>query len=58
MDVQAIFGLQFFLSFIAWGVALKWLAAPGLAKLPQNEALSWLVLPHASRHMGLVFLVP
>ena len=58
MDVEAIFGLQFFLSFIAWGAALKWLAAPGLAKLPQNEALSWLVLPHTFRHLGMVFLVP
>ena len=58
MDVQAIFGLQFFLSFIAWGAALKWLAAPGLAKLPHNEALSWLVLPHTFRHLGMVFLVP
>jgi hypothetical protein len=58
MDVQAIFGLQFFLSFITWGAALKWLAAPGLAKLPENEAFSWLVLPHTFRHLGMVFLVP
>ena len=26
--------------------------------MPLNDALFWLVLPHAFRHIGLVFLVP
>ena len=58
MDINAIFGLQFFLSAVAWGVIAKWLLAPWLEKMPSNEALSWLALPHAFRHLGMVFLVP
>ncbi len=58
MDIQAIFGLQFLLSLLAWGVIARFLLSPGLAKLPQHEALLWLSLPHAFRHVGMVFLVP
>ncbi len=58
MDTQAIFGLQFFLSFVVWGVIAKWLMAPWLEKMSSNEALSWLTLPHTFRHIGMVFLVP
>jgi hypothetical protein len=28
MDVQAIFGLQFLLSLVMWGLIAKWLLAP------------------------------
>ena len=31
---------------------------PWLAKKPPHEALFWLTLPHAFRHVGMVFLVP
>ncbi len=58
MDIQAIFGLQFLLSLLAWGVIAGFLLSPRLAKLPQHEALLWLSLPHAFRHVGMVFLVP
>ena len=58
MDVQAIFGLQFLLSLVAWGVTARFLLSPWLARLPQREALLWLSLPHAFRHIGMVFLVP
>ncbi len=58
MDIQAIFGLQFLLSLIVWGVIARFLLSPRLAKLPQREALLWLSLPHAFRHVGMVFLVP
>ncbi len=58
MDIQAIFGLQFLLSLLAWGVIVGFLLSPWLAKLPQHEALLWLSLPHAFRHVGMVFLVP
>ncbi len=58
MDIQAIFGLQFSLSLIAWGVIVGGVLSPWLAKLPQYEALLWLSLPHAFRHIGMVFLVP
>ena len=58
MDVQAIFGLQFLLSLLAWGVIVGGLLGPWLAKKPAHEALMWLSLPHAFRHIGMVFLVP
>ena len=58
MDTQAIFGLQFILSLVVWGLIAKWLVAPSLAKMPQHQALFWLTLPHAFRHIGMVFLVP
>ncbi len=58
MSIDAIFGLQFLLSLLAWGVIAGFLLSPRLAKLPQHEALLWLSLPHAFRHVGMVFLVP
>jgi len=58
MDPLPIFGLQFFLSLVVWGLIAKWLLAPWLAMKPPNEALFWLILPHAFRHIGMVFLVP
>ena len=58
MDIQAIFGLQFLLSLLAWSVLARFLLSPWLATLPRHEALLWLSLPHAFRHVGMVFLVP
>ncbi len=58
MDTVAIFGLQFFLSRVVWGLIAKWLLAPWLAKKSPHDALFWLTLPHAFRYMGMVFLVP
>ena len=58
MDTQAIFGLQFVMSLVVWGMIAKWLLAPWLAKMPSHDALFWLTLPHAFRHIGMVFLVP
>ncbi len=58
MDVQAIFGLQFFLSLVVWGLIAKWLLAPWLEKKSPHQALFYLTLPHAFRYMGMVFLVP
>ena len=57
MDVQAIFGLQFVLSVVAWGVIARFVLNPWLAQQPAREALVWLSLPHAFRHVGMVFLV-
>ena len=58
MSVEAIFGLQFLLGLLAWGVVARFLLSPWLAKLPRHEALLWLSVPHAFRHVGMVFLVP
>ncbi len=58
MDTLAIFGLQFFLSVVVWGLIGKWLLAPWLENKSAHDALFWLALPHAFRHVGMVFLVP
>jgi hypothetical protein len=58
MDTQAIFLLQFVLSLLVFALIARWVLAPWLAKQPLNEALFWLTLPHAFRHVGMVFLVP
>ena len=58
MDVQAIFALQFIMSLVVWGSLAYWLLAPWLEKKSVNEALFFLTVPHAFRHIGMVFLVP
>ena len=58
MDTQAIFGLQFVLSLVAWGLIARWVLAPGLERMAPSMALFWLALPHTFRHVGMVFLVP
>ena len=58
MDVQTIFVLQFFMSLVVWGSLANWLLAPWLEKKSLNEALFFLTVPHAFRHIGMVFLVP
>ncbi len=58
MEVQAIFGLQFALSLVVIGLLAKWTLSPWLKTLPERQAFFWLVVPHAFRHIGMVFLVP
>ena len=58
MDTQAIFGLQFLLSLAVWSLIAKWPVTPWLDRKPRQQALFWLTLPHAFRHIGMVFLVP
>ena len=58
MDARAIFGLQFLLSLVAWGVIARLLWSPWLRRQTIVDALFWLALPHAFRHVGMVFLVP
>jgi len=58
MDVLAIFALQFFMSLVVWGSLAYWLLTPWLEKKSLNEALFFLTVPHAFRHIGMVFLVP
>ncbi len=58
MSVLTVFGLQFFLSLVLCGLLAKWFLAPWLKEKTQSEALFWLTLPHATRYVGLVFLVP
>lgn len=58
MTTQQIFGLQVLLSFILFTLAARWYVSPRLAALPVDRALQPLLVLHATRHMGLVFLVP
>ena len=58
MNPTLIFGLQFLLSFLAWGLILGVLLAPWLARRTRREALLLLSLPHIFRHVGLSFLIP
>lgn len=58
MDALAIFLLQLIFSLVVWGLIAKWLFVPWLENKPPHQALFWLTLPHAFRHVGMVFLVP
>jgi hypothetical protein len=58
MDAQQIFGLQVLLSFVIYSLIAAWYVAPRLARLPLVAALLPLLFVHASRHLGMVFLVP
>ena len=58
MNIYAIFGPQLFLSLVIFGLAATWYFNPWLNKQSSTDALFWLTLPHAFRHLGLVFLVP
>jgi hypothetical protein len=58
MDVMTIFAIQFLMSLVVWGSLAYWLLIPWLEKKSLNEALFFLTVPHAFRHIGMVFLVP
>src|SRR2546425_72349 len=58
MTTLQIFGLQFLLSLVVYGLIARWYLAPRLAALPLPSALSLLLFLHAFRHLGMVFLVP
>ncbi len=58
MDMVAIFGLQIFMSVVLCSLLAKWFVVPWLKGKTQRESLFWLTLPHATRHVGMVFLVP
>jgi hypothetical protein len=58
MTTMQIFGLQVGLTFLVYGLVAKWYVAPRLAELPLAAALAPLLVLHALRHLGMVFLVP
>lgn len=58
MNPQQIFGLQVLLSFLVYGLVARWYVTPRLASRPLHAALQPLLALHASRHLGMVFLVP
>ena len=58
MDIRAIFGLQIFLSLVLCTLLARWFLTPWLKDKTQRQGLFWLTVPHATRHVGMVFLVP
>jgi len=58
MSTQQIFGLQFVLGLLLYGLIARWYVAPRLAIPPLPAALTPLLFLHASRFLGMVFLVP
>jgi hypothetical protein len=58
MTPPQIFGLQFALSLVVGSLLARWHVWPRLAALPARRALSALLFVHATRYVGLAFLVP
>lgn len=58
MTTFLIFGTQFSLNLVVHALIARWYLAPRLATVPLRAALIPLLLPHAVRTVGLVFLVP
>lgn len=51
MDPQALFGLQFTLSLVVFGLVARWYVAPRLAALPLEAGLVPLFFVHALRYL-------
>jgi hypothetical protein len=58
MNVITIFAIQFTMSLLVWGALAHWLLVPWLNKKSSLDAIFILTIPHAFRHVGMVFLVP
>jgi hypothetical protein len=58
MTAQQIFGVQVVLSLVMYALIARWYLAPRLVVLPLPAALQPLLVVHAFRHLGMVFLVP
>lgn len=58
MNVPLILPLSITLGLLVWGLAFRWYIAPVLSPLPIERALRPLLLLHATRYVGLMFLVP
>ncbi|MEL6884613.1 MAG: hypothetical protein AAFP87_08895 [Pseudomonadota bacterium] len=58
MNQEQIFLMQFVLSMIVVAMIALWKLRPLVARLPFFEVMFWLSVPHALRHLGMVFLVP
>ena len=58
MNIQALFGLSVFMSFVAFGLVTHLYIRPRLRILERDEAIIPLVVPHTFRFIGLSFLVP
>ena len=58
MNIQALFGLSVFMSFVAFGLVTHLYIRPRLRILERHDALIPLVVTLTFRLIGLSFLVP
>ncbi len=58
VDSQLVFLLQIVLSLIVYTLVARWYLSPVLARLPLVQALTPLLLFHATRYIGATFLTP
>lgn len=58
MNTLTIFGLQFALSLLVFGLLARWYVWPWLTRQSMDKGFIPLIVPHALRHIGLAFLVP
>jgi hypothetical protein len=58
MTIQALFGLSILMSFVASGTVAWLFLWPWLRRMPRDDALLTLLVPHTFRFIGLSFLVP
>src|SRR5215510_11720982 len=58
MNIQALFGLSVFMSFVVFGLVTQLYIWPRLRILERDDALLPLVVSHTFRFIGLSFLVP
>ena len=50
--------LSMVMGFIVFGFAARWYVAPALSRLDRKAALTPFLLLHATRYVGLAFLIP
>ena len=58
MEPLALFGIQYTLSLVAYGLIGFWYVAPRLSRLPREAALAPLLWVHAFRIVGGTILAP
>lgn len=58
MDTLLIFLIQLIMSLFVYSLFAKWVVSPWLKDKAMHIALMILIAPHATRHVGLTFLVP
>ncbi|MEM8776680.1 MAG: hypothetical protein AAGF53_16725 [Pseudomonadota bacterium] len=58
MQIEEVFLLQLGLSLLVTAFVASTKLSPVLARLGWRDVVFWLALPHAFRHLGLVFVVP
>lgn len=58
MPIALILPVSMVIGIIAWTLVFNWYANPVLRKLPFEQAMRPLLILHAFRYVGLMFLIP